>query len=171
MLRAFPVHCKEVEDFGEKVPMDTAQLNENDEHQAGLDTNHLAFDGPRTVLVADDEEIVRMVLEEMLVRLGFDVLTAEDGTQALEIFSQDPDKFGLVIFDMTMPTMDGGQLFREIRRIHPNVKAVLSSGYHDKSSIDELREFGLSGYLPKPYNIYQIEEELMRVLSQPEPEA
>lgn len=119
-----------------------------------------------TVLIADDEAIVRMVLEEMLVRIGFDVFTAEDGSQALELFSKEPDKFDLVIFDMTMPQMSGEELFYNLQKIKPDVRAVLSSGYQEEAALDEMQAAGLSGILPKPYNMGEITDELTRILDQ-----
>lgn len=131
--------------------------------QLGRGGVQLDFRG--TILIADDEAIVRMVLEEMLVRLGFEVHTAEDGRQALELFNENPDRFDLVIFDMAMPQMAGDELFYELRQIKPNVRAVLSSGYQEGNPADEMRTAGLSGFLPKPYNIIEIASELSRIFN------
>jgi len=104
-----------------------------------------------TVLVADDEESVRSLAATMLKRIGFQVVLAEDGRQALEIYAKDPTRFRLVILDMTMPHLNGVQTFRELRRISPSVRVVLSSGYSEKSVISQFAGKGLAGFLAKPY--------------------
>jgi two-component system cell cycle sensor histidine kinase/response regulator CckA len=116
--------------------------------------------GSGTVLVADDEETVRSLATSMLKRMGFDVVLAEDGRQALEIYTTDPTRFRLVILDMTMPHLNGAQTFRELRRISHNVRVVLSSGYSETSVISQFAGKGLAGFLAKPYRY----EELSKVV-------
>jgi len=84
--------------------------------------------GSGTILVADDESSVRRVVRRMLERYGFTVVTCADGHEAVAIFRERPDEILLVILDVTMPNMDGGKAFREIRRIRPDAKVILSSG-------------------------------------------
>jgi len=109
-----------------------------------------------TVLVADDEATVRSLATAMLKRMGFEVVLAEDGKQALEIFAQDPTRFRLVILDMTMPHMSGVQTFRELRRISPSTRVILSSGYSEKSVISQFAGKGLAGFLAKPYRYEEL---------------
>ena len=118
------------------------------------------------VLVVDDEEIVRLVLTEMLDRLGMSVITAADGIEALEIFKDYPHPIDVVIFDLSMPEMQGDELFYAIRQLNPEVKLILSSGLLDDVTVEELSEQGLNGYLPKPYTIDQIAALMDDVLRQ-----
>jgi CheY-like chemotaxis protein len=115
-----------------------------------------ASSGPLSVLVVDDEEIVRLVLSEMLERLGLAVTTVADGLAALERIEHGNHKFDLVVFDLTMPEMEGDELFYAIRRLDPEVRLVLSSGLFDNETVDQMSQHGLDGYLPKPYSIEQI---------------
>lgn len=118
----------------------------------------------KTILIADDEPIVRIVLEEILLRLGYNVLTAADGKEAYSTFSSQVNEIDLVIFDLSMPGMSGDELFEAMRELRPSIKAVLSSGFNDSETILAMRDAGLSGYLPKPYKLEQIQFELDRIL-------
>ncbi|HYQ47672.1 MAG TPA: PAS domain S-box protein, partial [Thermodesulfovibrionales bacterium] len=102
-----------------------------------------------TVLVVDDEEIVRNICTEMVGALGMQVLTASDGRHALEVFRQNAERISLVILDITMPVMDGITAFRELVRIRPGVKIILSSGYDDQDSLRQLASEGLAGFIKK----------------------
>lgn len=115
-------------------------------------------------LIAEDEALVRRVLEEMLKRLGFSVLSAADGRQALAALDEIEGMIDLVIFDMAMPVMDGHELFNELRRRYPQAKTVLASGAGSEDELRSLRAQGLDGHLPKPFSISQIREEVARVM-------
>jgi two-component system, cell cycle sensor histidine kinase and response regulator CckA len=117
-----------------------------------------------TVLVAEDESIVRLVLEEMLRKLGFRVLSATNGVEALDALDSSTDDVDLVIFDMTMPAMDGRQLFDRLQSAYPQAKTVLASGAGMDIEVSTMRAEGLNGYLPKPFSISQIREEISRVM-------
>jgi two-component system, cell cycle sensor histidine kinase and response regulator CckA len=119
-----------------------------------------------TILVADDEPVVRMVLEDMLHRLGYRVLTAEDGEQALEVFRLYDGQVDLMIFDLSMPKMSGEELFAEIRRVSPAVHTIMITGYNEVISLEQLRLMGLSGFIAKPFGIEEIKLELHRVLEE-----
>jgi CheY-like chemotaxis protein len=115
---------------------------------------------PHTVLLVEDENIVRMVLEEMLLRLGYRVITAENGQQAWDQFIQDPAQIDLVVFDMSMPGMSGDTLFKQLKSVAPELKTVLTSGYSDDAPLDEMRSSGLTAVLPKPFNMQQVREKM-----------
>jgi CheY-like chemotaxis protein len=110
----------------------------------------VAYAGHGTVLVVDDEEIVRNVARHALERFGYRVLLAEDGQQAMDIFASDRDSVGLVLLDMEMPGMGGVETLKRLRQMHPGVMVVASSGY---SESDAMAQFGpgLAGFLQKPY--------------------
>ncbi len=89
----------------------------------------------------------------MLERLGFKVLIAVDGQQALEIFRELRDEIVLVILDLTMPYMDGEETFRELRRIDPKARVIMSSGYTESEITPRFAGKRLSGFLQKPYTL------------------
>ena len=106
--------------------------------------------GEGTVLLVDDEETVRNIGAEMLKDLGFAVVTANDGKEALETYRATAD-IDFVILDLTMPQMGGEQCFRELRKINPEVKVILSSGFNELDGGNKIMGPGLAGFLQKPY--------------------
>jgi PAS domain S-box len=110
-----------------------------------------AWKGHGQVLVVDDEETVRTLTRRMLERVGFTVLTAQDGRQAVEIFQRVGAEVDLVILDLTMPHLDGEACFRELRLIKPTIKVILSSGYNEQDVVNLFAGKGLAGFIQKPY--------------------
>lgn len=117
-----------------------------------------------TVLLVDDDEIVRMVAARMLETAGFDVLTAAGGPEALDIYRRRANEISCVVLDMTMPEMDGEDVFRELRRIRDDVCVVLSSGYNEQEVIRRFagREFG--GFVQKPYERAQLLQAMRKAM-------
>lgn len=103
------------------------------------------------VLVVDDEEMVRSLAKRVLHKVGFKVMTVEDGARAVELFRAHASEITAVLLDMTMPGPDGEQTFYELRRIRPDIKVLLSSGYDVKDAVARLRDEGLAGFIHKPY--------------------
>lgn len=136
-------------------------INVNDIPQSGF----IKFFHASVLLVDDEESIVR-VGDSMLKKLGFRVQTAENGSQALEIFKKDPNKFDLVILDLTMPQMDGLTVFLEMKNIRPDQKIVLSSGFDAQEVTLKFADKGLTGFLQKPYQYHQLKSELERIYRQ-----
>ena len=121
--------------------------------------------GSGTVLIADDEETVCAVGKQMLTYMGFKVLTAPDGREALKVFRENADEIVCVLLDLTMPHMDGNEAFRAMRRLHPDVKVILSSGYNEQDAIQRLTGIGLAGFIQKPFNMATLKEKLAEVLA------
>jgi CheY-like chemotaxis protein len=113
------------------------------------------------VLVVDDEEALRLALAEALVHFGMEVVAARDGLEAVERFQADPASFDLVVMDLTMPRMDGREAFRRLRQIRPDIRVLLSSGYSEQESLQNLLEQGLAGFIHKPYRL----EELKKIVA------
>ncbi|NQV51453.1 MAG: PAS domain-containing protein [Candidatus Marinimicrobia bacterium] len=109
------------------------------------------WQGQGTFLIADDEEAVRTVGKHMIKKLGYDVLTADDGVHAIEIFREHADKIVGVLLDLTMPHKDGAQVFREIRALKPDIRVILSSGYNEDDATQQFVGKGLAGFIQKPY--------------------
>ncbi|MBS1125763.1 MAG: integral rane sensor hybrid histidine kinase, partial [Nitrospirae bacterium] len=115
-----------------------------------------------TVLVVDDEEIVRMVCKEMVETMGLQVLTAVDGRDAVDVFTRHADSISHVILDLSMPNMDGMAAFTELVRIKPGLKVILSSGYDEQDSLQRLSGPGLAGFIQKPYSLQNLRDALAK---------
>ncbi|NJD56253.1 MAG: PAS domain S-box protein [Nitrospirae bacterium] len=134
---------------------------------AAVSTAEAALTGPATpvgtVLVVDDEDIVRNICKEMIESFGMQALTASDGRHALEVFRQNAERISLVILDITMPVMDGITAFRELVRIRSDVKVILSSGYDEQDSLRQLSGEGLAGFIKKPYTLKDLRDAIQKV--------
>ncbi|MBN1346379.1 MAG: response regulator [Phycisphaerae bacterium] len=104
-----------------------------------------------TVLVVDDEEVVRDIAAKVLDRAGFGVLTACDGQDAVRAFRRHADEILAVLLDRSMPGMDAKDVFAEIRRIRSDVRIVLTSGYSEEEAIEEFDRRSLAGFVQKPF--------------------
>ena len=120
--------------------------------------------GSGTVLIVDDEETVCAVGKQILERMGFSVLTAPDGREALKVFREHADEIVCVLLDLTMPHMDGEEAFREMRYLHPDVTVILCSGYNEQDATQRFAGKGLAGFIQKPYNMAVLREKLVEVL-------
>jgi signal transduction histidine kinase/CheY-like chemotaxis protein len=112
-----------------------------------------AWRGSGTVLVVDDEDIVREVAREMMGELGFDVVTASNGREGVELFAGRADEIAVVFLDLTMPEMGGAEALDEIRRIRPDAKVVLFSGYAEEDLKRQFVGKGAAGFIHKPFKI------------------
>jgi PAS domain S-box-containing protein len=112
------------------------------------------------VLVADDDPDVRVVVEQMLKQRGFDVLTASDGQEALEIYGARGDGIAVVLLDVTMPRLDGLEAARELRRLGAGMPIVMMSGYAERQITAQQGSHEATGFLQKPFT----EERLATVL-------
>ncbi len=122
--------------------------------------------GSGTVLLVDDDESVRKVGRRMLEALGFSVLLANDGREAVEVFRARQRDISCIILDLTMPVMDGGDAFRELQGIDPGVVVLLSSGYNEQETMEQFEGSGLAGFIQKPYHVPLLEEKLRKVLAE-----
>ena len=122
--------------------------------------------GSGTVLLVDDEETVRAIGSEMLRELGFTVITAEDGRDAVEVFKTRKD-IDFVILDLTMPHMDGEQCFSELRQLKPELKIIMSSGFNQQEVTQRFVGKGLAGFIQKPYRLSALRDEIRKVAPTP----
>jgi CheY-like chemotaxis protein len=120
--------------------------------------------GNGTVLVVDDEQTIRKVAGQMLDRMGFSVLTASDGLEALNVFQSHTDEIVCVLLDLTMPRMDGVETFHEMRRLNPNVTVILCSGYNEQDATQRFAGQGLMGFIQKPFNMALLRAKLKEIL-------
>jgi signal transduction histidine kinase/ABC-type amino acid transport substrate-binding protein len=118
-----------------------------------------------TLLLVDDEEIILESATAMIEALGLKVITATNGREALEIVRRTDLKVDLILMDLTMPHMDGREAFQAIRRIHPQMPVILSSGYNEQESIQAFTGRGLAAFLQKPYSLQALQRTVLEVLA------
>ncbi|MGD9488125.1 MAG: PAS domain S-box protein [Calditrichaceae bacterium] len=117
-----------------------------------------------TILVVDDESIIRDLIRDVLVTNDFDVLLADDGLTGLELFEKNMEKIDLVILDIIMPNMDGLALYNKIKKIKPSARVLITSGYSKSDVKNELVTRGIDGFLPKPFNIRSLMDMISNIL-------
>ena len=120
--------------------------------------------GSGTILLVDDEAMVRRAATRMLKRFGFSVLPASDGVEAVELFRERHDEIACVLLDLKMPRMAGQETFDELRRIRGDVPVILSSGYSEHESTVRFGDKGLAGFLQKPYGVAELRDKVREVL-------
>ncbi|MFO8056759.1 MAG: PAS domain S-box protein [bacterium] len=119
-----------------------------------------------TVLVADDEDSVRNICRLVLEKYNCRVLTACDGMEALNEYRENADDIDVVLLDLTMPHMGGDEAFRELRRINPAVKVILTSGYSEEETTSRFNGKGLAGFIQKPFEPADLYRKLEEVLKE-----
>jgi two-component system cell cycle sensor histidine kinase/response regulator CckA len=120
--------------------------------------------GTEIVLLVDDEDVVLDVGNSILKEAGYRVLLARSGREALEVYGKDKDEIDLVILDMIMPDMSGGEVYDRMKEMNPKIKALLSSGYSIDGQASEILERGCDGFIQKPFNIKELSRKLTEIL-------
>jgi len=120
--------------------------------------------GTETVLLVDDEEMIVDVGNEMLTALGYDVMIARNGKQAVTLYEENKNKIDMVILDLIMPDMGGGEVYDRLKEINPKVKVLLSSGYSIDGQANKILERGCDGFIQKPFSIREVSEKLRDIL-------
>jgi PAS domain S-box-containing protein len=120
--------------------------------------------GSGTLLIVDDEELVLDVGVNMLAKLGYTVLKARNGTEAVNIFEANKDKIKMVLLDIIMPDMGGGEVYDKIKSINPEVKVLLSSGYSVDGQAIELLERGCDGFMQKPFTMEELSRKITQIM-------
>ena len=120
--------------------------------------------GKETILVVDDEEIVRRVTCDLLKKLGYKPIPADSGDEALNIYREKKDKIDLVILDMLMPGLSGVDTFEQLKKIKPDVPVVFSTGYNQGIDYETLKEEGALDFLPKPFMIDRLATAMRKTL-------
>ena len=120
--------------------------------------------GTETVLLVDDEDIILDVGEGILKTLGYKVLIARSGKEAIELYKKNKDKIDMVILDMIMPQMGGGETYDRMKEIDPNIKVLLSSGYSINGQATEILKRGCDGFIQKPFTMKDLSKAIREVL-------
>ncbi|MCK5099688.1 MAG: response regulator, partial [Desulfobacteraceae bacterium] len=128
--------------------------------QVNLETNkkenEILKGGIEKIMVVDDEEDIRIIVQEFLRQIGYSVTAFENGTKAFEAFQKDPDQYDLVITDMTMPQMSGDELSQKILEVRPGTPIIICTGYNERLTEVQALEMGVQKYLQKPLSNEQL---------------
>ncbi|MBA7535665.1 Sensor kinase CckA [subsurface metagenome] len=120
--------------------------------------------GTETVLLVDDEDIIIDVGSNMLKTLSYEVLIARDAKEAIRLYNENREKIDIVILDMIMPDMGGGEAYDRLKEINPRIKVLLSSGYSINGQATDILERGCDGFLQKPFNMKQLSQRIREIL-------
>jgi two-component system, cell cycle sensor histidine kinase and response regulator CckA len=123
-------------------------------------------EGRETLLLVDDEPLVIQATEGMLTRLGYTLLTAGSGQEALALFEREHTRIDLVILDMIMPGMNGSETFDRLQAVDPQVKVLLSSGYSRSGQAEAILSRGGRGFIPKPFDMTAISRKIREILDE-----
>lgn len=145
-----------------RVMFPALEVSEKDETKAP--TDKYKRKGKGTVLMIDDDADVLLVGERMLNRLGFQVLTTPNAAEAIEIFKKLADNIDCVLINLTMPQMDGVELFYKLREIRKDIPVIICSGYTEEQVMTRFHEIKPEGFIQKPYRIRQLEEKMKSVM-------
>jgi CheY-like chemotaxis protein len=122
--------------------------------------------GNETVLLVDDEDTIREVGGELLEAMGYTVLLAEDGIKALETYQENQGDIDVVLLDMVMPNMGGGEAYDRLREIDPDVKVLLSSGFSIDGEATKILARGCDGFIQKPFTMKDLSERIRQVVQE-----
>ncbi len=120
--------------------------------------------GTETILLVDDEEIIVTVGREILTSLGYTVLVARSGKEAIALYQENKDKIHIVILDMIMPDMGGGITYDKLKEINPEVKVLLSSGYSLNGLATKILERGCDDFIQKPFKLDTLSQKIRTIL-------
>jgi two-component system cell cycle sensor histidine kinase/response regulator CckA len=121
--------------------------------------------GEGTILLVDDEETVIDVGAKMLEHLGFKVLIARNGEEAVNLYTENKTSIDLVVLDMIMPGMGGGEAYDTLKEIDPDIKVILSSGYSLDGQAGEIMARGCDGFIQKPFDVGQLSRKIHEVFN------
>ncbi|MFC1488797.1 response regulator [Thermodesulfobacteriota bacterium] len=121
--------------------------------------------GTETVLLVDDENIIIEIGQQILETLGYQVLLARGGKEAIDVYTKNRDEIDLVILDMVMPDMGGGDTFDNLKKINPDLKVLLSSGYSIDGQASKILERGCNGFIQKPFDLNSLSKKMREILN------
>jgi CheY-like chemotaxis protein len=121
-------------------------------------------EGSGTVLLVDDEEVILEVGQELLETMGYRVLLARNGKEAVEVYEMNRDNIDIVVMDMVMPKMGGGEAYDRMKEINPDIKALLSSGFSIDGEASEILERGCDGFIQKPFAMKDLSRKISEIL-------
>jgi two-component system, cell cycle sensor histidine kinase and response regulator CckA len=118
------------------------------------------------ILLVEDEDLLRELLADLLKEHGLDIITAADGVEAVEIFTEHQDEIGVVLSDLGLPRLGGWDAFLKMREINPNLIGILASGYFDPIVKDAIIKSGAKNFIQKPYDPPEIVATIQKLLTE-----
>ncbi|RMF88135.1 MAG: response regulator, partial [Nitrospinota bacterium] len=118
-----------------------------------------------TILIVDDEEILRTMMTEILEHAGYSVLSAANGAEALALYREHQQAIDLVITDLLMPVMDGEELIRELKALQPDVKIIIATGSLDLAPAEKFLAMNVKKVITKPFQIPELLTTIRQILS------
>ncbi|MDD3802771.1 MAG: response regulator [bacterium] len=118
-----------------------------------------------TILIVDDEDLIRKNTEEVLLKYGYRVLHAKNGREAIEVLKRNSEEINLVILDMIMPDMDGRETFIQMKKVKFEVNVLLSTGYSADEEANKMVELGIKGFIQKPFKATELLKKLHEILT------
>ncbi len=115
------------------------------------------------ILIVDDEEVMRIIAEGALKDAGYSVITAPDGKTALEIFNSQWSDIDAVLLDLSMPGISGKDIYTEMKKINPDVRVILTSGYSNEAKVQDMLSTGVSFFIPKPIDLNLLRKRVMEL--------
>ncbi|MEJ2715745.1 MAG: PAS domain S-box protein, partial [Deltaproteobacteria bacterium] len=119
-----------------------------------------------TILIVDDEDVVRDLLSEMLQHLGYETIVARDGLEAVDLYRERYNEIDLVFLDMIMPRLSGKETFIEMKKIRPDVRVILSTGFSRNGTVQDVLDQGILGFIQKPYSLDQLSASISEAFQQ-----
>jgi CheY-like chemotaxis protein len=135
-----------------------------EELPAEKEPSHEIREGQESVLLVDDEDMVIDIGKQMLEKLGYAVMVANNGNDAVSLYQNNQAWTDMVLLDMIMPDMGGGAVYDKLKQMDPNVKVLLSSGYSIEGQATEILNRGCDGFIQKPFNITELSQKIREVL-------
>jgi PAS domain S-box-containing protein len=129
-----------------------------------IDLDKEVLKGSETILLVDDEAIIIDVSKRMLEKLGYRIVIARSGSEAIEIYQNNRTKIDIVILDMIMPGTSGSEAYDKLKEIDPAIKVLLSSGYSINGKAREILDRGCNGFIQKPFNLKQLSQKIREIL-------
>ena len=136
-------------------------------HKPAIGSSAHLLKGGETILFVDDEDIVLKAVTAMLERMGYSVIQSSGGRDTIETFRKHQEEIDLVVLDLVMPAISGEELFDRIRKIQPNVKVLLSSGYSIDAQATKILKRGANGFIQKPFGLKDLSRKIRSVLDEP----
>jgi CheY-like chemotaxis protein len=118
-----------------------------------------------TILLVDDEELVLDVGAQLLSRMGYSVLTATSGSEAIDLFQVHKDQVQLIILDLCMPDMDGRQTYLYLKGMNPGAKVLLTTGFSMAGAAQDMLDCGCNGFIQKPYRMRELSAKVSEILA------
>ncbi|MBC2709990.1 MAG: response regulator [Desulfosarcina sp.] len=130
-----------------------------------ISSGKLPEKGSGTILVVDDEEYILNADKAMLNELGYEVLLAKGGKEALRVFDENKDRIKLLILDLIMPDLGGEIVYDRIKFLQPDIRVILSSGYSIEGQAESILKKGCDGFIQKPYNLNKLARKIKEILA------